>query len=194
MRRLRAAGWVVLGLAVLAAAAVVTVGALQTHSAGQFDRWVGWATVAAVPVAAVGVWLVLWDRISPNGESSERSDIEIEDELAAVVLGQARVARSRLIGTDKPGDRAANIGFVKSSGRFREVGGAAAGDLGSVLEYYRSLSPQRLAAEPPPCSPPTRQARQEPGSARPPAAPPPRSRPPWPPAPCPLPPGHGQRS
>ena len=68
----------------------------------------------------------------------------LEDELAAVVLGQARVARSRLIGTDEPGDRAANIGFVKSSGRFREVGGAAAGDLGSVLGYFRSLTPQRM--------------------------------------------------
>lgn len=144
MRRFSTAGWVVLGLAVLAAAAVVTIGALGAHGAAQFDRWAGWATAAAVPVAAVGVLLVLWDKIAQGRESSERSDVEIEDELAAVVLGQARVARSRLIGTDEPGDRAANIGFVKSSGRFREVGGAAAGDLGSVLEYFRSLTPQRM--------------------------------------------------
>jgi hypothetical protein len=147
VRRFRAAAWVVLGLTVLAAAAVVTVGALRAHGAARFDRWVSWATVAAVPVAAFGVLLVLWDKIAPGPESSQRSDAGIEDELAAVVLGQARVARSRPIGTDEPGDRAANVGFVKGSGRFREVGGAAAGDLGSVLEYFRSLSPQRLVVQ-----------------------------------------------
>jgi predicted NACHT family NTPase len=37
-----------------------------------------------------------------------------------------------------------DVAFVKRAGRFREVGGAATGDLASVLEYYQSLSPGRL--------------------------------------------------
>ena len=61
-----------------------------------------------------------------------------------MVLAQAQVARSRLIGADQPGDEAANIRFVKGSGRFREVGGASEGDLVTVLTYYQSLSPGRM--------------------------------------------------
>jgi hypothetical protein len=144
VRRFRAAGLVVLTLAVLAVAVVVTAGALRARGAAQFGRWVGWATVAAVPVAAIGVVLVLWDKITSGRASSERADGDVEDELARLVLAQGQVARSRLIGTDQPGDRAANVRFVKGSGRFREVGGAGQGDLGSVLDYFRSLSPARL--------------------------------------------------
>lgn len=144
MRQLRTAGWVVLGLAVLAAAAVVTAGALTAHGTAQFDRWAGWATVAAVPVAAVGVMLMLWEKIASGRAVSDRAVAETANELAKVALAQGQVARARLIGTDLPGDRAANVSFVKSSGRFREVGGAKTGDLGSVLEYFQSLSPRRL--------------------------------------------------
>lgn len=54
---------------------------------------------------------------------------------------QATQARSRLIGTDEPGDQPANLRFARSVGRFREVGGGAEGDLASVLEYYQSLVP-----------------------------------------------------
>jgi hypothetical protein len=131
-------------LAVLAVAVVVTVGALRAHGAADFGRWVGWATVAAVPVAAVGVVLLLWDKVAAGRAVPEPADGDAENELARLVLAQGQVARSRLIGTDQPGDRPANVRFVKGSGRFREVGGARRGDLDSVLAYFRSLSPGRL--------------------------------------------------
>src|SRR6266480_1469033 len=60
------------------------------------------------------------------------------------MLTQRQVERSRLIGVGETDDQAANVQFLKYSGRFREVGGASAGDLASVLEYYQSLSPGRL--------------------------------------------------
>jgi hypothetical protein len=144
VRRFRVAGWVLLGLAVLAVAVIVLVGALRAHGVEDFNRWVGWATVAAVPVAAVGVVLVLWDKIAKGTVRPDISAADAENELAAVVLAQAQVERSRLIGVDEAGDQAANVRFVKGSGRFREVGGASEGDLASVLEYYLSLSPGRL--------------------------------------------------
>ena len=87
---------------------------------------------------------MLWEKITPRTASSELDIGEIQAELAAVVLAQAQVARSRLIGADQPGDEAANIRFVKGSGRFREVGGASEGDLVTVLTYYQSLSPGRM--------------------------------------------------
>ena len=144
LRKTRAAGWGLLALAVVVVAVVVTVGALRAHGDAAFNRWVGWATVTALPVAAAGVVLVLWEKIVPSTASGELGIEEIEAELAAVVLAQAQVARSRLIGADQPGDEAANVRFVKGSGRFREVGGAGEGDLATVLTYYQSLSPGRL--------------------------------------------------
>ena len=66
MRRwVRAAGWGLVALAAVAAAGVVTVGAFRArHSTTDFNVWVGWATVVAIPLAALGVVLVLWDKMS----------------------------------------------------------------------------------------------------------------------------------
>jgi hypothetical protein len=60
-QKVRAVGWGLLALAVVAVAAVVTAGGLRAHGAVAFSRWVGWATIAAVPIAAAGVVLVPWN-------------------------------------------------------------------------------------------------------------------------------------
>jgi predicted NACHT family NTPase len=67
-----------------------------------------------------------------------------EARLAALVLRQAQQKRSRLIGTDAPGDDTANVEYAQIPGRLREADGREIGDLRTVLEYYQSLSPQRL--------------------------------------------------
>jgi hypothetical protein len=87
---------------------------------------------------------MLWEKITKITAVPERSIEETANELASVVLAQAQVARARLIGTDDAGDRAANVRFIKGTGRFHEVGGAIRGDLASILDYYESLSPGRL--------------------------------------------------
>lgn len=69
----RAVGWILLALAVLAVAVTVSVGALRAHGATEFNRWVGWATVAAVPLAAAGVLLLLWDKITGSLARSKMS-------------------------------------------------------------------------------------------------------------------------
>ena len=51
-RGVRVAAWMLLALAVLAVAVIVPVGALRAHDTEEFNRWVGLATVAAVPLAA----------------------------------------------------------------------------------------------------------------------------------------------
>ena len=87
MRRyFRLAGWVLLAVAMLSVAVIVPVGALRAGGAAEFNRWVGWATVAALPVAAVGVILVLWDKIGGRAARQEMSAADAENELAAVVL------------------------------------------------------------------------------------------------------------
>jgi hypothetical protein len=143
-RTIRLTGWGLLALAVAALAVVVTVGAFRAHNDSGFNRWVGWATVAAVPLAALGILLVLWDKARKSMTVPDVSMTELEKRLAAVVLAEAQVTRSRLIGAGEPGDQAANVRFIRSSRRLRQAGGNRTDDLDSVLKYYQSLSPQRL--------------------------------------------------
>ncbi|WP_141955440.1 NACHT domain-containing protein [Actinoallomurus bryophytorum] len=133
-----------LAAAVVLLAATILVRAWLAGGSDEFNRWVGWANVWGLGVSAFGVVLVVADKLVDGSGRAELGVAEAETELAAVVLAQATVARSRLIGTGEVEDRAANVRFIKGAGRFREVGGAGEGDLESVLGYYRSLSPGRL--------------------------------------------------
>jgi NACHT domain len=140
---LRSAGWGLLLVALVSVAVIVPSGALHSHGPAGLSEWVAWATIAGLPVAVVGVVLLLSQKLSSTRQLRE-IDGKSEDELAAVVLAQAAEVRSRLIGADEVGDQSANVRFVREPGRFREVGGAYAGDLDTVLTYYQSLSPKRL--------------------------------------------------
>jgi hypothetical protein len=143
-RKLRAAGWAALALGVVALATGVTVAAFRAHGGDEFNRVVGWSTIWALVVAALGVLLVVLDKLFPQTESVERSLADVEDELAKIVYTGAVDLRSRLIGAGEVGDEPANVRFAKTHGRFREVGGERTGDLLNVSEYFRSLSPRRL--------------------------------------------------
>jgi len=73
-RGVRAATWILLALAVLAVAVIVPVGALRAHSTEEFNRWVGLATVAAVPLAAGAFILMFWNKITASVTRLMRSD------------------------------------------------------------------------------------------------------------------------
>jgi NACHT domain len=143
-RRVRAIGLALLGLAVILMPAIILVQAAGAHGPEQFDRWVGWSTLWALPVAAIGVILLVWDKIEIILTGPQMTVEQSANELAKVVLTKSQQTRSLLLGTDEAGDIAANVRFVRGFGRFREVGGSQHGDLASVLSYYRSLSPGRL--------------------------------------------------
>ena len=140
----RTAGLALLCAVIVAVAVVIPVAALRASSQDAFDRWVGWAGIASLPVLALSVVLLLWDKVTARRGAEAAGTGSVAGELARIVLAQSAVARSRLIGAGEPGDEAANVRFARGAGRFREVGGAGEGDLASVLEYYRSLSPGRL--------------------------------------------------
>jgi NACHT domain len=142
-RWVRVAGWGLLLVALVLVAIFVPAGALRAHDEAGFNQWTGWATIAGLPVAVVGVALVLWEKISTDGHGPGIAE-NAEEDLAAVILAQAAEARSRLIGINEAGDEPANVRFIREPGRFREVGGAREGELDTVLVYYQSLSPQRL--------------------------------------------------
>ena len=137
---LRAAGWGLAAAAVVAWTVLFTLGGLTARPGDDFDRWVGWANIAGAAFGASALLLMLLGKLAPGPDPSLEA---VEDELYRIVLSQAQVARSRLIGPGEPGDQPANVSFARSL-RFRGVGGASDGDLASVLDYYRSLSPGRL--------------------------------------------------
>ncbi len=97
----------------------------------------------AVLLAVAGV-LLLIDKVAGSAVIPERSAAEVENDLAAVVLSQAEVQRSRLIGVEEASDETANVHFVKRKGTFRSAGGPSEGNLAAVSQYYQSLFPQRL--------------------------------------------------
>ena len=139
------AWWVLLLAGVLGVSAVVVSGAMRAKPGEAFNGWVGWSGVAVLVLTAVLVALELWDRITRSRERRSSGPTgDAENELAAVVLDQARTARSRLLGAGEAGDEAANVRFAKGRGQFREVGGARRGDLDTVVDYYQSLRPRRL--------------------------------------------------
>ena len=129
-------------LAVLFAAVIVLAGALQPSGAAGLSRQVGWAGLAVL-LAAVGV-LLLIDKFTGSAVIPKRSAAEVENDLATVVLSQAEVQRSRLIGIEEASDEAADVRFVKRTGTFRSCGGPSEGNLAAVAQYYQSLSPKRL--------------------------------------------------
>ena len=94
------AGWGLVALGMVMLAVVVTVGAFRAHNDEAFNRWVGWATIWALVVAAIGVLLIVWDKVFPPHDG-EANAAEIEGRLAKIVLAEAVDLRSRLIGADE---------------------------------------------------------------------------------------------
>ena len=89
MRRgFRAVAWILLAMAVLAVAVIVPVGALCAHDTEEFNRWVGLATVAAVPLTAGGLILMFWDKITASLARLTRSDsVGTVGQMGTVNLG-----------------------------------------------------------------------------------------------------------
>ena len=96
-RRVHAVGWGLFALAVVALAAIIVVGTVRANGAAAFNRWVGWATVAALPVAVAGLVLMAWDKVTKTNLVPQVDIAGSEDRLAAVVLAQQAwaVGRSR---------------------------------------------------------------------------------------------------
>ena len=144
LRRARITGWSLLGVTVILIPLIVLIRAATSHGSEPFNRWVGWSTLWALPVAAVGIVLLVWEKIERALAETQTELDDAQKQLARIVLIKSRDARSLLLGTDTPGDSAANVRFIKSFGRFRQVGGSYEGNLLSILKYYQQLSPGRL--------------------------------------------------
>jgi Tfp pilus assembly protein PilF len=99
-RGLRVAVWALFLLATLALAVIVPVEALRAHGTEGFDRWVGWAAIAVVPLTAGVLVLTFSDKIiaslTHQRDDQDQRRSQSEPEESAEALG----AR----GPDWPGD------------------------------------------------------------------------------------------
>ncbi|SCG39354.1 hypothetical protein [Micromonospora coxensis] len=72
----RRGAWVLVAVGIVGVGSWVVTKALGARTAADFDQWVGWANVLALPVGAVGTALVLLDRATRrrNGAATPPSD------------------------------------------------------------------------------------------------------------------------
>lgn len=69
----RIVGWVGVALALLAVSTLVVLRALAAGSPDSFTTWVGWANVFALPVGAIGVAIVIVDRLRQRAHEDPTS-------------------------------------------------------------------------------------------------------------------------
>jgi hypothetical protein len=139
-KRSRAAGWVwvLLILAVLSLAVIVVVETLRVRGTAAVSQWVPWVAVATLVVTVIAAMPGPWDRFVIAGAVPVERVSDAEDELAAVVLDQIEKARPLLIGADGPGDRSANVRFIKDAWHREEIEAEAltvGGQGGAVVRH-----------------------------------------------------------
>jgi hypothetical protein len=75
-RRFRGLGWGLVAAGVIAVSMLVIIGAISAHGDVAFNRWVGWATIIALPFAAIGIVLVLVEKIGRDRDRDrERTSV-----------------------------------------------------------------------------------------------------------------------
>lgn len=79
--------WGLAALAVLVPAVVVIAGSFRARGDAAFNRWVGWATVAAMPIGALGIGIVLRDKAVQSARTGRSAGIAAPFMAPAVLRG-----------------------------------------------------------------------------------------------------------
>ncbi len=75
-----------IGVAVLVLGAWVVVQAATVDSSDAFNRWVGWANILALPIAALGTAILLFDRVRARSDVTPAEEGASESGAAAAVI------------------------------------------------------------------------------------------------------------
>jgi hypothetical protein len=147
-QRVRGAGWGLIAAGVVAVTVLVSVGGFRADTVDAFNRWVGWATIAAVPLAALGVLLVLWDRLSGGEHASKADRRGADDGVAAsrAALGQLGNAPGRQAGKTRSRISSIAVSQERSLGRTNPgiidvtmLGGQGVGKTTLLASMYEQL-------------------------------------------------------
>jgi hypothetical protein len=94
------------GLAVLfifGLATVVVVGAFHAHSDNAFNRWVGWATIAALLITALAVAIPLWEKFSAREKPAGPEPADVQSAESTGLVGGGTRPPARGSGLRGPG-------------------------------------------------------------------------------------------
>jgi DNA-binding XRE family transcriptional regulator len=98
---LRIAGWCLAAAGVIAAAVVVVIGTAFATSEAALAVWAEWAAIAALPFSAIGMVLLVAERISRTGEVGRGKPggvHEVRGPQAAGVAGPATIREALAFG------------------------------------------------------------------------------------------------
>lgn len=109
------------------------------------DRVAGWATVLALSVASLGVWLAVMDRIRTTGSAAIRRLVDAEETLRRVLHLQETRHQARLLGAGRCGAAAANIHYSEWCPDLREPPpNGRSGDFTTIGEFFAASDSRRL--------------------------------------------------
>ncbi|WP_157062957.1 hypothetical protein [Actinopolyspora mortivallis] len=122
-QKVRIVGWVVVGIGLGFPAALLPLSALLSTGDGvSFNNYVGWANILSLTVAAVGVIIVIADKIGAISRSTNRNLAELASMLAKEELKQQNRFLSHLLGTDSRDNRPAQAEFTPTEKNYRGRG------------------------------------------------------------------------
>lgn len=113
-RRIVSAGWIMIGVVVLVQGAWVVVQAAIVNSSDASDRRAGWANILALPVAALGTAIVLFDRararsnVTPAEEEASESSATVVPPWMSREPDDVLIERTDL--DDAPADTSRGLG------------------------------------------------------------------------------------
>lgn len=127
-------------MAAVAAALIVT--ALILDDSQGFNHLAGWVTIGS-SVSALGIGAAIWAGTLRASAVARSDSTRVELILGHKLELEAKGALSPVLSLAGKG-HTVNLRFDKMTSPFRDHGGGATGDLVSVAEYFKSLSPGRL--------------------------------------------------
>ncbi|MBQ0994829.1 hypothetical protein KBX08_32770 [Micromonospora sp. H61] len=95
------AGWFLLAIAIVVVGLWVVWKAAGAGSDTAFDHWVGWANVLALPIGALGVALVLFDRVRRHDQDEVNPPANVQHITAHGGIAQG-VIGGNIVNHDRP--------------------------------------------------------------------------------------------
>lgn len=146
----RRAGWVLAIFGISVPAVLLPIYAwFSRKDSSAFNTYVGWAGILALTVSALGVVLLMVDKVGALGNLSPARMPEIAEELARNAMRQDGLLLAQLLSTDTLDSRAARGNFrpEKPYGRRKVRGkrsGLATREFAEIVDFYLNETRRRM--------------------------------------------------
>ena len=148
-RSIRRAGWILAISGITVATVLLLVSAwLSRKNATAFNASVGWANIASMTVGAIGVILVLIEKLGAVTSLSSARITEIADAVAQETMRQDGLLLAQLLSTDTLDSRAARTTFSRKKSNNRGKGKgrhvAEIREFSEITDFYLNKTRRRM--------------------------------------------------